>query len=102
MRVLYFSSFSEPRSTIITKGLRRCSVDVDVNFMTLRSLSTLRLLFTSKYYDAIIVGEYGHYFVPFAKWLKTLSASKILLFDPYVSLYDTTIVHDRKLIEATP
>jgi glycosyltransferase involved in cell wall biosynthesis len=100
MRVLYFSSFSEPRSTIIRKGLRRCGIDVDVNFMTLRSSSTLRLLFTSKYYDAIIVGEYGHYFVPFAKWLKTLSASTILLFDPYISLYDTMVL-DRKLIKAT-
>ncbi|MEM3419968.1 MAG: glycosyltransferase [Nitrososphaerota archaeon] len=68
--------------------------------MTLRSFDTLKLLFNPKYYDAIIVGEYGHYFIPFAKWLKLLNACTLLLFDPYISLYDT-MVNDRKLIKAT-
>jgi hypothetical protein len=67
----------------------------------LEELASLALCIAT-YYDAIVTGEYGHYFVPFAKWLKMLSASTTLLFDPYISLYDTTIVHDSKLIEATP
>ena len=100
MRILYFISNGEPRSTIIRKGLRRNGVDVDETIMTLRSFRTLRLSLNIKYYDAIVVCEYGHYFVPFANFLKKISKSSMLLFDPYISLYDTH-VHDRKLVEAT-
>jgi glycosyltransferase involved in cell wall biosynthesis len=90
----------EPRSQIIRKGLRKNGVEVVELHRALKPWRFLNDCCRKEKYDAILVAEYGHIFVPQAKLLKKISRSTLLIFDPYISIYDT-YAHDRKLIEVT-
>lgn len=101
MKVLYFGSYASdyPRNRILIKGLRENSVGVtecnDTSKIWLRYPNLMR-----KYkgdYDVMVVGYPGHISVPLAKILTRLFA-KPLIFDAFISLYDTEVL-DRKLVK---
>ncbi len=126
MRVCYFGTYSleegYPRNRVIIEGLKRNGIDViecheDLWSGTQDKLSGVRDGFSSikklfrifrvylklirKYLrtgscDAVIVGYAGHLDIFLAKFLN-LSKKKPLLFDVFLSLYDTA-VEDRKIL----
>jgi glycosyltransferase involved in cell wall biosynthesis len=100
MKIAYLVTVNEPRSQIIRKGLRRNGVQVVELHGTLKPWKFMNYFSKKGKYDAIIVGEYGHIFIPYAKILKKISRTTLLLFDPYISTYDTS-VNDKKLIKAS-
>jgi glycosyltransferase involved in cell wall biosynthesis len=99
MRILYVGSFDRnySRNRIILKGLAKNGVEV-LQLPYARRFSKLSELFRrcDADYDAIVVGFLGHYDIPFASLLARRS-KKPLVFDVFVSLYDT-FVFDRRLI----
>lgn len=101
LRVLCFGSYNPryPRSRVIIKGLTKNNVKViECNYQSKTWLKYLGLF--KKYksdYDVTIVCHPGHLDVPLAKVLTTLSI-KPLVFDAFISLYDTN-VFDRKLVK---
>ncbi len=128
MRVCYFGTYSleegYPRNRVIIEGLRRNGVEVvechedlwkgtseklagikDGFSITkkLASILNIYLKLIRKYrsigsYDAIIVGYAGHIDVFLARFLNLLKR-KPLIFDVFLSLYDTAVV-DRKIVPA--
>ena len=128
MRVCYFGTYSleegYPRNRVIIEGLRRNGIDVvechldlwegtseklagiqDV-FSIIKKLlgiSKVYLRLIRKYmsignYDVLIVGYAGHIDIFIAKFLN-LFKRKPLIFDVFLSLYDTAVV-DRKIVSA--
>lgn len=99
MKVLRFGSYDPnyPRNRIIVEGLRKNGVKViecnDLSEIWLRYPNLIRK-YTSKY-DVMFVCHPGYTSVPLARILTKLSA-KPLIFDAFISLYDTN-VFDRKL-----
>ncbi len=128
MRVCYFGTYSleegYPRNRVIMEGLRRNGIEVvechedlwkgtseklagikDGFSITKKSASILKIYLTLirkyrsiGYYDAIIVGYAGHIDVFLARFLN-LFKRKPLIFDVFLSLYDTAVV-DRGIVSA--
>ncbi len=128
MRVCYFGTYSleegYPRNRVIIEGLRINGVEVvechedlwtgtreklagiQDGFSIIRKLLRILKVYTKliqKFrrignYDAIIVGYAGHIDVFLAKFLN-LFKKKPLIFDVFLSLYDTAVV-DRKIVSA--
>ena len=126
MRVCYFGTYSKldgyPRNRVIIKGLKKVGVEVEEChidlwkdspdkisgigkgyrsfkkvFRIIKAQINLGYKFLKvKNYDAIIVGSIGHFEVFWAKLLNIFKR-KPIVFDAFISLYDT-IVNDRKLI----
>src|SRR3990170_4657984 len=122
MRVCYFGTYYEnrPRNRNIINGLKRDNVDVVechyspwgnledksslrspfkkllalIKFIPAYSYLALRYLLIESH-DAVIVGYLGHIDIFIAKPL-TMFRRKPLIFDAFLSLYDT-VVNDRKL-----
>lgn len=94
MKVCYFGSYapSYPRHRIIIKGLRSQGVDVtevtDSSQILIRYPKLARKYLSEKDFDVIFVGEASNYVQPLAILLKKIT-KKPLIFDTYVSLYDT-------------
>jgi len=107
MNVLYFGTYTSnyPRNRNIIKGLQKngvevieCSIRAKPRFVPNFLEICLRLI--KKYqsnYDAMIVGFPGHSDIPLAKLL-TKANKKPLIFDAFLSLYDSA-VFDRKVIK---
>lgn len=101
LRVLCFGSYNPryPRSRVIIKGLTKNNVDViecnDQSKMWLKYLGLFKKYKSD--HDVTIVCHPGHLDVPLAKVLTKLSI-KPLVFDAFISLYDTN-VFDRKLVK---
>lgn len=93
MKVCYFTG-PEPRSQIISKGLRRNNVEVFETKISYKPRKILEKLFRKERFDVVIIGEYLHVFMPLAKLLKKIYLAGVLAFDPYISLYNTN-VNDR-------
>lgn len=102
MRVLYFGSYvrSYPRNRIIMKGLRENGVVVDeFNYFSSHVRLFPRLVKGySSNYDAMIVGFPGHSNIPLARLLTKFSR-KPLVFDAFLSVYDSA-VFDRRTLKA--
>lgn len=94
MKVCYFGSYAPdyPRHRIIIKGLRAHGVEVtevrDSSNILIRYPKLARKYFAQKDFDVIFVGEASNYVQPLAILLKKITV-KPLVFDTYVSLYDT-------------
>lgn len=101
MKVLCFGSYDPkyPRNRVIAKGLQENGVEVtecnDLSKIWLRYPNLIRKYKSD--YDATIVLFLGHTNIPLAKILTTLTA-KPLIFDAFISLYDT-YVFDRKWVK---
>ena len=99
MKVLFTCGreLSYPRNQVMLKALREiCQVievtDETPSFILRHSQLLLKLLWQSRRtYDLAFVGFYGHLLLP---WLRMLS-SKPLIFDAFLSTYDT-LCFDRK------
>ncbi len=102
MKVCYFGSYLKdyPRHRIIIDGLKQNGVDVvevTSNAMILWRYPILFWkFFKVKNFDIIIVGEASNYVQPLALLCKFLSG-KPLIFDTFVSLYDTN--KDRNILQ---
>lgn len=96
MKVCYFGSYPSyyPRHRIIIKGLKKNGIDVievqDSSRIYLRYPKLIKKYLEAGNYDIMIVGEASNYVMPLAILLKRLSR-KPLVFDTFVSLYDTNI-----------
>lgn len=94
MKVCYFGSYapSYPRHRIIIKGLQSQGVEVtevtDSSQILIRYPKLAKKYLSEKDFDVIFVGEASNYVQPLAILLKKIT-KKPLLFDTYVSLYDT-------------
>lgn len=94
MKVCYFGSYAPfyPRHKIIIKGLRSQGVEVtevtDSSQILIRYPKLAKKYFSQKDFDVIFVGEASNYVQPLAILLKKITR-KPLVFDTYVSLYDT-------------
>ncbi len=94
MKVCYFGSYAPfyPRHRIIIKGLRSQGVEVtevtDSSQILIRYPKLAKKYFSKKDFDVIFVGEASNYVQPLAILLKKIT-KKPLVFDTYVSLYDT-------------
>ncbi len=94
MKVCYFGSYapSYPRHRIIIKGLQSQGVEVtevtDSSQILIRYPKLARKYLSEKDFDVIFVGEASNYVQPLAILLKKITR-KPLVFDTYVSLYDT-------------
>lgn len=94
MKVCYFGSYapSYPRHRIIIKGLRSQGVEVnevtDSSNILIRYPKLAKNYFSEKDFDVIFVGEASNYVQPLAILLKKITRTP-LVFDTYVSLYDT-------------
>ncbi len=104
MKICYFGAYSkkDPRNSIIIKGLRKNGVDVvEGHEDPSQSLFKKNLKLVKKHfkldYDAMIVGFPGHTDIPLARLLTKLSR-KPLIFDAFLSLYDS-YVFDRKKVK---
>jgi len=104
MNVCYFGSYDSnyPRNRIMIEGLERNGVNVfecrDDSPIQLRYLRLLwRYLHINKH-EVIIVGAQGHTNVPLA-WLLAKIFKKKLIFDPFISLYDTAVFDRREIDE---
>jgi len=104
MKVCYFGSYPlyYPRHRIIIKGLKKNGIDVievqDSSRIYLRYPKLIKKYIETDNYDIMIVGEASNYVMPLAVLLKKLS-KKPLVFDTFVSLYDTN--KDRGLHQNT-
>lgn len=126
MTVLYFGTYSKgegyPRNNVIIEGLKKSGVEViechgslwkgpeekmagvkmgiDLLRFLPYFLSTYLLLIRNFFkihnYDLIIVGYSGHFDIFLAKLL-TIFKRKPLVFDAFLSLYDTVVL-DRKIV----
>ena len=122
MRISYFGTYdrNRPRNRNIINGLKKNNIDVIechyslwgdiedksslrgplqkihifIRFLVAYPYLTLRYLLIG-YHDAVIVGYLGHIDIFVAKPL-TMLRRKPLIFDAFLSLYDT-VVNDRKL-----
>jgi len=94
MKVCYFGSYapSYPRHRIIIKGLQSQGVEVsevtDSSQILIRYPKLAKKYLSEKDFDVIFVGEASNYVQPLAILLKKITR-KPLVFDTYVSLYDT-------------
>ncbi|ADP77869.1 glycosyl transferase group 1 [Methanothermus fervidus DSM 2088] len=94
MKVCYFGSYPEyyPRHRIIKKGLEKHGVEVcevvDRSHILLRYPKLALKYFKEKNFDVILVGEASNFVQPLALLLKKIT-NKPLIFDTYVSVYDT-------------
>lgn len=128
LRVCYFGTYSMeegyPRNRVIIEGLRRNGVDVvechedfwksteeklkgvqagQGEIKTLWRLMRTYARLVSKFrkvgnYDVLIVGYAGHIDIFLAKFLNLLRR-KPVLFDAFLSVYDTAVM-DRKIVRA--
>jgi len=125
MKVCYFGAYEvekDPRNTVIIKGLKKNGIEVKecnipiwseirsgykskpgilkiIKFTPKLLLTYLKLF--KKYiriggYDVMIVGFPGHFDMPLAKLLTTVSKTP-LIFDAFISLYET-FVTDREFV----
>jgi glycosyltransferase involved in cell wall biosynthesis len=103
MKVCYFGSYDPKysRNRIIIKGLKQNGVEVfecqDDSPIWLRYFKLLWKYLHLKRHDVIIVGTQGHTSVILA-WLLAKIFRRKLIFDPFISLYDTA-VFDRKEVD---
>jgi glycosyltransferase involved in cell wall biosynthesis len=106
MKVCYFGSYlpQYPRHRIIIKGLESHGVEVkevrDSSNILLRYPRLAQKYFSEQDFDVVFVGEASNYVQPLAILLKKLT-NKPLVFDTYVSLYDTNQdrgVHQNSLL----
>jgi glycosyltransferase involved in cell wall biosynthesis len=94
MKVCYFGSYapSYPRHRIIIKGLQSQGVEVtevtDSSNILFRYPKLAKKYFSEKDFDVIFVGEASNYVQPLAILIKKITRTP-LVFDTYVSLYDT-------------
>jgi glycosyltransferase involved in cell wall biosynthesis len=99
MRILYAGPYDKnySRNRIIFKGLAKNGVEV-LQLPYAISFSKISELFRrcNADYDVMVVGFPGHFAVPLAK-LQAKRSSKPLVFDVFVSLYDTNVI-DRRFI----
>jgi glycosyltransferase involved in cell wall biosynthesis len=128
MRVLYFGTYSTgegyPRNNVIIRALKKSGIDVVecheplwrgpeekvagvrmgvglIKFFPRLLLAYLLLMgkfFRIRRYDLIIVGYSGHIDIFLAKLLNIFKR-KPLVFDAFLSLYDTAVL-DRKIVKA--
>lgn len=102
MKVCYFGSYLKdyPRHRIIIDGLKQHGVDiveVNSNAMFLLRYPILFFKFLKvRNFDIIVVGEASNYVQPLALFCKFLTR-KPLIFDTFVSLYDTN--QDRNILQ---
>lgn len=104
MKLCYFGSYGKdyPRSRIIIKGLKQSGIDVvechDMSSFLYRypKLITKFLRFAVDS-DVVLLGENGQGNAPLAKLITKLTG-KTLIFDPFISLYDTSVL-DRKQVK---
>lgn len=100
MRILYVGSYDKnySRNRIILKGLSKNGVEV-LQLPYATGFSKLSELFRRRHadYDVMVVGFPGHFDVPFAS-LQAKRNSKPLVFDAFVSVYDTHVI-DRRLVK---
>ena len=103
MKVCHFGAYNpeHPRNRIIIKGLKKNGVEVfecyDRSSIWLRYPKLLWKYLKTGKYDVIIVGAQGHTSVLLA-WLLAKIFRRKLIFDPFISLYDTA-VFDRKEVD---
>jgi glycosyltransferase involved in cell wall biosynthesis len=126
VKICYFGTYSTqegyPRNNVIIKGLRKNGVEVIECHIELWKGSTDKLqgiktvhynlklisrvihaysllivkFFQISDYDVLIVGFAGHFDIFLAKFLN-LFRKRLLVFDAFISLYDTA-VNDRKIV----
>ncbi len=100
MKVLYFGSYDPdyPRNRTIIKGLRENGVEVaEYRFPPVIWAWPKVIRDYRGDHDMVIVGFPGHFCVPIARLLTKL-ARKPLVFDAFVSLYDS-YVFDRRIVK---
>lgn len=105
MKVLCFGSYDPnyPRNRVIIKGLRENGVEAgecnDLSKIWLRYPNLIRK-YKSSDYDAMIVCYLGHHNVPLARILTRLAA-KPLIFDAFISQYDTEVFNKKVVKESS-
>ncbi|OFV67493.1 MAG: group 1 glycosyl transferase [Candidatus Syntrophoarchaeum caldarius] len=103
MKVCYFGNYEQTytRNRIIIKGLKKNGVDVvecnDRSQIFFRYLKLIKKHLSIADYDVMIVGESGQPIMPLGKILSKMR-KKHLIFDPFISLYDTS-VFDKKSVK---
>jgi len=102
VKVLYFGSYDPdyPRNRTIIKGLRENGVDVTEYRFSPVIRAWPKVIRDYNYrgdHDVVVVGYLGHNDIPIARLLTKL-ARKPLVFDAFVSLYDS-YVFDRKIVK---
>jgi glycosyltransferase involved in cell wall biosynthesis len=106
MKVCYFGSYlpTYPRHKIIIKGLESHGVEVkevrDSSNILIRYPKLAQKYFSAQDFDVVFVGEASNYVQPLAILLKKITG-KPLIFDTFVSLYDTNQdrgVHQNSLL----
>src|SRR3990172_8555409 len=128
LRVCYFGTYTleegYPRNRVMIEGLRKNGVEViechenlwegtDEKLKGIKELSAtwkflwkllrtyIRLIFRFRqagYYDVIIVGYAGHFDIFLARLLN-LFRRKPVIFDAFLSLYDTAVM-DRQIVSS--
>ena len=101
MTVCYFGMYKPKytRNRVLINGLRAHDVDViecQSRESGVKKYLRLFLLYLKnhKSFDIVVVGFPGHTVVPLA-WLLTRLSRKKLIFDAFVSMYDS-VVYDRE------
>jgi len=101
MNICYFGDYGASRNRVIIKGLEKNGIKVfechDNSPILLRYLRLLLKYLRLPKHDIIIVGSNGQRCVPLA-WLLAKIFRKKIIFDPFISLYDT-MVFDRKKVD---
>lgn len=106
MRVCYFGAYDPTyaRNYVIRKGLEANGVKVQECWVSpsLQTIERYRALLwrfneLKVPLSALIVAEVNHYLVPLARYLSRKKGNIPLIFDPFISLYDTA-VRDRQII----
>lgn len=108
MKICYFGTYSPnyTRNSVNIAGLRENGADViecrtdDGGFKKYRTLFKKARLLRGQY-DVMIVGFNGHVLVPVA-WLVTRFPRKKLVFDAFISTYDSNIFDRKKHSRYSP
>lgn len=105
-RICYFGSYNRDysRNAVLLRGLNQIDVEViECNSVKVHKLLRYLYLILTYYQrglnsDIILVHASGHNYVPLA-WLLAKVTKKSLIFDPFVSMFDT-YVNDRKQVKS--
>ncbi len=108
MQVCYFGAYDRnyPRNSIIRKGLSKAGVDVvecrvSPKLRTWKKYPKLLVQYLKEVknnnIDVLIAAEFGQSLLPLVKLISFFS-DKPLVFDPFTSLYDSTVC-DRKTVQ---
>ncbi|GFE62143.1 glycosyltransferase [Geobacter sp. AOG2] len=107
MKLLYVcgKERSYVRNEMILAGLRNCGCDIidcsdeSGTYVWRFVKSVLKVLAARKMdFDFVFIGCLGHYFVPLAK----KATAKPIIFDPFVSMYDTMCLDRKKFRPDSP